>query len=127
MEGINELIFDIYRIFQNPRADTFSMSSNKCFQTVTSARPVRFDPDLLQSKLGILVAWMNQGICAGCKTRPVAGKRKDAICTDPKCRKDAHLKRKEQAAQLPPTLLCKQVVSDHHLPRWRRCLIELTS
>ena len=58
-------------------------------------------------------------LCASCKTRLVAGKRKDAIyCTDPKCRKEAHLKRKEQVAQLPPTLSAKQVVSDHHLPRW---------
>ena len=127
MEVINELIFDIYRIFQNQRADTFSMSSNKCFQTVMSARPVRFDPDLLQSKLGILVAWMNQGLCASCKTRLVAGKRKDAIyCTDPKCRKDAHLKRKEQAAQLPPTLSANKSSLIITFPDGRRCLIELT-
>jgi hypothetical protein len=66
-------------------------------------------------------------LCASCKTRPVAGKRKDAIyCTDPKCRKDAHLKRKEQAAQLPPTLSANKSSLIITFPDGRRCLIELT-
>ena len=66
-------------------------------------------------------------LCASCKTRPVAGKRKDAIyCTDPKCRKEAHLKRKEQAAQLPPTLSANKSSLIITFPDGRRCLIELT-
>ena len=66
-------------------------------------------------------------LCASCKTRPVAGKRKDAIyCTDPKCRKDAHLKRKVQAAQLPPTLSANKSSLIITFPDGRRCLIELT-
>ncbi len=66
-------------------------------------------------------------LCASCKIRPVAGKRKDAIyCTDPKCRKEAHLKRKEQAAQLPPTLSANKSSLIITFPDGRRCLIELT-
>lgn len=66
-------------------------------------------------------------LCASCKTRPVAGRRKDAIyCAEPKCRKDAHLKRKEQAAQLPPTLSANKSSLIITFPDGRRCLIELT-
>ena len=66
-------------------------------------------------------------LCASCKTRPVAGKRKDAIyCAEPKCRKEAHLKRKEQAAQLPPMLSADKSSLIITFPDGRRCLIELT-
>jgi len=66
-------------------------------------------------------------LCVSCKKRPVAGKRKDAVyCIDPKCRKDAHLKRKELAAQVPPVLSANKSSLIVTFPDGRRCLIELT-
>ena len=64
--------------------------------------------------------------CINCK-RPVTGKRKDAIyCSDPQCRKDAYLKRKEQAAQVPLVLSANKSSLVVTFPDGRRCLIELT-
>lgn len=66
-------------------------------------------------------------LCVSCKKRPVAGKRRDAVyCIDPKCRKDAHLKRKELAAQVPPVLSANKSSLIVTFPDGRRCLIELT-
>lgn len=66
-------------------------------------------------------------LCVSCKKRPVAGKRRDAVyCIDPKCRKEAHLKRKELAAQVPPVLSANKSSLIVTFPDGRRCLIELT-
>ena len=95
------------------------------FFMITSPK-MRFDLDLFWRVFAILVCMDESKACINCK-RPVTGKRKDAIyCSDPQCRKDAYLKRKEQAAQVPLALSANKSSLVVTFPDGRRCLIELT-
>ena len=65
---------------------------------VFTSLKMRVDLDQFWRVFAILICMEDLKVCISC-TRPVTGKRKDAIyCADPQCRKDAYLKRKEQAA-----------------------------
>ena len=87
---------------------------------------MRVDLDQFWRVFAILICMEDLKVCISC-TRPVTGKRKDAIyCADPQCRKDAYLKRKEQAAQVPPALSANKSSLVVTFPDGRRCLIELT-
>ncbi len=95
------------------------------FFSFTSPK-MRVDLDQFWRVFAILVCMEDLKVCISC-TRPVTGKRKDAIyCADPQCRKDAYLKRKEQAAQVPPALSANKSSLVVTFPDGRRCLIELT-